>query len=81
MLSRREGGALLCLRARVPLPGERLQRHALQLVGDPPVHHQAAARRERDGGMEPLLLAMATGYDYRRYQKVKAITREARAAK
>jgi homoserine kinase type II len=38
-------------------------------------------RRERAGGMEPLLLAMATGYDYRRYQKVKAITREARAAK
>lgn len=28
-------------------------------------------RRERDGGMEPMLLAMATGYDYRRYQKVK----------
>lgn len=29
-------------------------------------------RRERDGGMEPLLMAMATGYDYRKYQKVKA---------
>jgi homoserine kinase type II len=38
-------------------------------------------RRERDGGMEPLLLAMATGYDYRRYQKVKATTRAAKAAK
>ncbi|MEO2167083.1 MAG: phosphotransferase [bacterium] len=38
-------------------------------------------RREREGGMEPLLLAMATGYDYRRYQKVKAISREVRAAK
>jgi homoserine kinase type II len=30
-------------------------------------------RRERDGGMEPMLLAMATGYDYRRYQKVKQV--------
>jgi homoserine kinase type II len=28
-------------------------------------------RREKDGGMEDLLLAMATGYDYRRYQKSK----------
>ena len=33
-------------------------------------------RRERDGGMEPMLLAMATGYDYRKYQKVKAIERK-----
>jgi Ser/Thr protein kinase RdoA (MazF antagonist) len=37
-------------------------------------------RRERDGGMESLLLAMATGYDYRRYQKVKAVGRRARQA-
>lgn len=29
-------------------------------------------RREREGGMEPMLMAMATGYDYRRYQRVKA---------
>lgn len=29
-------------------------------------------RRERDGGMEDLLMTMATGYDYRRYQKVKS---------
>ncbi len=29
-------------------------------------------RRGRDGRMEPLLMAMATGYDYRKYQKVKA---------
>ncbi len=29
-------------------------------------------RREREGGMEALLMAMATGYDYRKYQKVKA---------
>jgi homoserine kinase type II len=29
-------------------------------------------RREIEGGMEPLLMAMATGYDYRKYQKVKA---------
>ncbi len=29
-------------------------------------------RREREGGMESLLMAMATGYDYRKYQKVKA---------
>lgn len=28
-------------------------------------------RRERDGGMEDILLAMATGYDYRKYQKSK----------
>jgi homoserine kinase type II len=27
-------------------------------------------RRERPGGMDRLLLAMATGYDYRKYQKV-----------
>ena len=32
-------------------------------------------RREREGGMEPLLMAMATGYDYRKYQKVKATER------
>jgi len=30
-------------------------------------------RRERAGGMEPILMAMATGYDYRRYQRVKAV--------
>jgi homoserine kinase type II len=30
-------------------------------------------RRERAGGMEPILMAMATGYDYRKYQRVKAI--------
>ncbi|MGH7907782.1 MAG: homoserine kinase [Candidatus Binataceae bacterium] len=29
-------------------------------------------RREKEGGMESLLMAMATGYDYRKYQKVKA---------
>ena len=29
-------------------------------------------RCEREGGMEPLLMAMATGHDYRKYQKVKA---------
>ncbi|MBF6567348.1 MAG: homoserine kinase [Candidatus Binataceae bacterium] len=29
-------------------------------------------RREHEGGMESLLMAMATGYDYRKYQKVKA---------
>lgn len=29
-------------------------------------------RREREGGMEALLMAMATGYDYRKYQKIKA---------
>ncbi|HXG18013.1 MAG TPA: homoserine kinase [Methylomirabilota bacterium] len=28
-------------------------------------------RRERPGGMDRLLLAMATGYDYRQYQKVR----------
>jgi len=28
-------------------------------------------RRERSGGMEDVLLAMATGYDYRKYQKSK----------
>jgi len=30
-------------------------------------------RRERAGGMEPILMAMATGYDYRKYQRVKAV--------
>ncbi len=33
-------------------------------------------RRERDGGMEGLLMAMATGYDYRRYQRVKALEKK-----
>jgi homoserine kinase type II len=28
-------------------------------------------RRERPGGMDRLLLAMATGYDYRKYQKIR----------
>jgi homoserine kinase type II len=28
-------------------------------------------RRERSGGMDKLLLAMATGYDYRQYQKIR----------
>jgi len=32
-------------------------------------------RRERAGGMEPILMAMATGYDYRKYQRVKAVER------
>jgi homoserine kinase type II len=32
-------------------------------------------RREKEGGMEQLLMAMATGYDYRKYQKVKASER------
>jgi homoserine kinase type II len=35
-------------------------------------------RRERAGGMEAMLLAMATGYDYRKYQKVKAVERRSR---
>jgi homoserine kinase type II len=29
-------------------------------------------RREKEGGMEGLLMAMATGYDYRKYQRVKS---------
>lgn len=29
-------------------------------------------RREREGGMDQLLMAMATGYDYRKYQRSKA---------
>jgi len=33
-------------------------------------------RRERDGGMEGLLMAMATGYDYRKYQRVKAMEKK-----
>jgi len=28
-------------------------------------------RREKEGGMEGLLMAMATGYDYRKYQKIE----------
>ena len=31
----------------------------------------AILRREKSGGMEDILLAMATGYDYRKYQKSK----------
>lgn len=30
-------------------------------------------RREKNGGMEDILLAMATGYDYRKYQKSKPL--------
>ncbi len=33
-------------------------------------------RREEDGGMDGLLMAMATGYDYRKYQKVKAVEKK-----
>lgn len=33
-------------------------------------------RRERDGGMEGMLMAMATGYDYRKYQRVKAMEKK-----
>jgi homoserine kinase type II len=33
-------------------------------------------RRERDGGMDGLLMAMATGYDYRKYQRVKSLERK-----
>ncbi|RMD82639.1 MAG: homoserine kinase [Candidatus Dadabacteria bacterium] len=29
-------------------------------------------RREKEGGMEGLLMAMATGYDYRKYQRIKS---------
>ena len=29
-------------------------------------------RRERAGGMDQMLLTMATGYDYRKYQKIHA---------
>ena len=35
-------------------------------------------RREEDGGMEGLLMAMATGYDYRKYQKVKAVEKKSK---
>lgn len=35
-------------------------------------------RREREGGMEPMLMAMATGYDYRKYQKIKAVEKRVR---
>ncbi len=36
-------------------------------------------RRESDGGMEGLLMAMATGYDYRKYQKVRAIEKKGKS--
>ncbi len=36
-------------------------------------------RREREGGMEGLLMAMATGYDYRKYQKVRAIEKKGKS--
>lgn len=35
-------------------------------------------RREEDGGMDGLLMAMATGYDYRKYQKVKAFEKKSK---
>ena len=35
-------------------------------------------RREDDGGMDGLLMAMATGYDYRKYQKVKAVEKKSK---
>jgi hypothetical protein len=38
--------------------------------------HLRILRRERDGGMEGLLMAMATGYDYRKYQRVKALEKK-----
>jgi len=34
-------------------------------------------RRERPGGMDRLLMAMATGYDYRQYQKVRPQSKSA----
>ncbi len=37
-------------------------------------------RREREGGMEGLLMAMATGYDYRKYQKVRAIEKKGKSS-
>ncbi len=36
-------------------------------------------RREREGGMEALLMAMATGYDYRKYQRIKALEKKGSA--
>ena len=36
-------------------------------------------RRESEGGMEGLLMAMATGYDYRKYQKVRAIEKKGKS--
>jgi homoserine kinase type II len=33
-------------------------------------------RREREGGMDALLMAMATGYDYRKYQRIKALEKK-----
>lgn len=33
-------------------------------------------RRERDGGLEPMLMTMATGYDYRKYQRVRAVEKQ-----
>ena len=36
-------------------------------------------RRETEGGMEGLLMAMATGYDYRKYQKVRAIEKKGKS--
>jgi len=35
-------------------------------------------RREKEGGMEALLMAMATGYDYRKYQRVRALEKKSR---
>ena len=35
-------------------------------------HRLRILRRERSGGMDQMLLTMATGYDYRKYQKIHA---------
>lgn len=37
----------------------------------------AILRREREGGLDPILRIMATGYDYRRYQRARTCTKRA----
>lgn len=60
-----------------PPPGRLGEEQQRAVDGFREFHDRLAVlRRERDGGMEPMLLAMATGYDYRRYQKVKQVERK-----
>lgn len=43
------------------------------------IERLAILRREREGGLEPLLRAMAGGYDYRRYQKARGEDKRVRS--
>ncbi len=74
-----DAGTCLALITEGRLPARSEDRRATALHGFQGFFDRLSIlRRERDGGMESMLLAMATGYDYRKYQKVKAVGRKAR---